>query len=390
MDKVFEISLYSEKENKEYYVEFSLPATPYELLDALEWIKFQEGDNITCQIEDYGQFKFLRPLMGSNIDPLELNALAQRLARLDEDGQIAFEALVRTEQDKGVTTCPLGRLIDLAYSTECCDVYPGVSNYGELGYHYVENDLVPALKDIPEEDMVFIDYERIGRKFSGEEGGVLISRGYVLQTEDLKEVFQTLDLSLRKPEYTILLELNFGGEQTLLKLPAKLMEIDDALDLLGAVHYDDVRIKCLDCAVPCLMSSIGKEASIAQINRLAEMIQEMEPAELTKYKAVLAATEDHTVPGAINIAHTLDQYHFSPQLISSYDVAENFLESEMSASAVEILLPYVSLYEYGEELMRKQKAELTGYGLVSREDGQNLRHTMETVKHPEMGGMTMQ
>ena len=390
MDKVFQVSLFNEKDGHDYYAELMLPATPYELLDALERLQFEEGDKISCDIEDYGRFHFLSPGMENKPNFLALNALAQRLALLDEDGQIAFDALVRIERDKGITSCPLERLVDLAYSTECCDVYPGVSNYGELGYHYVENDLVPSLKDIPEEDMVFIDYERIGKKISGEEGGVLISRGYVLQTEDLKEVFQTLDLTLRKPEYTILLGLTYGEEQTILKLPADPLTMDDALEHLGALGFGGVEIKCLDCAVPILIPTIGNEDNIAHINRLAGMIQEMEPGQLTKFKAVLTATGEHTVLGATDIAHSLDDYLFTPGLTSAYDVGLNFLESELGAYAAETLLPHVNLYGYGNTLLKEQKAEVTEYGLVSREGGQSLRHTMETVKHPEMGGMTMQ
>lgn len=389
MDKVFLISL-SKGEEHDYTAGLKLPATPYELLDAMERIQFQDGDQVTCTVEGYGKFNFLWPVMEKKPDLLALNALAQRLTLLDEDGQIAFEALVRTEQDKGVTTCPLERLVDLAYSTECCDVYPGVSNYGELGYHYVENDLVPALKDIPEEDMVFIDYERIGRKFSGEEGGVLISRGYVLQTEDLKEVFQTLDLSLRKPDYTILLGLTYGEEQTTLKLPAEPLTMDDALERLGAFGFGDVEIECLDCAAPILVPSIGKGDNIAHINRLARKLQEMEPGELTKFKAVLVATEEHTVQAATHIAYNLGEYLFTPHLVSSYDVGLNFLESELGAHVAETLLPHVNLYGYGNALLKAQEAELTEYGLVSREDGQNLKTAMKEAKHSDMGGMTLQ
>ena len=390
MDKVFQVSLCNEKDGHDYYAELMLPATPYELLDALERLQFEEGDKISCDIEDYGRFHFLSPSMENKPNFLALNALAQRLALLDEDGQIAFEALVRTERDKGVTTCPLGRLIDLAYSTECCDVYPGVSSYKELGHHYVENDMVPELKGMTGEAMRFVDFDLIGKTISEGEGGVLTSRGYVIQTEDLKEVFHTLDLTLRKPDYAILLELTFGKEQTPLKLPAEPMTMDDALERLGALDFGGVEIKCLDCAAPILVPHIGKGDNIAHINRLAGMLQGMEPSKLTKFKAVLTAPGEHTVLGATDIAHSLDDYLFTPGLVSAYDVGLNFLESELGVHAAETLLPHVNLYGYGNALLEDQKAEVTEYGLVSREDGQSLRHTMETVKHPEMGGMTMQ
>ena len=395
MDKMFQVSLFNEKDGHDYYAELMLPATPYELLDALERLQFEEGDKISCDIEDYGRFHFLSPGMENKPNFLALNALAQRLALLDEDGQIAFDALVRIERDKGITSCPLERLVDLAYSTECCDVYPGVSNYGELGYHYVENGMVPSLKDIPEEEMAFIDFEKIGRKFSESEGGILTSRGYVMQTEDLKKVFRTLDLTPHRPDYTILLELTFGQKQATLQLPADPTRIEDTLGRLGTLDFGDVQITCLDCAVPALTPYLRSEDHVSEgqvfyIKLLAGELQDMAPAQLTKFKAVLEATGEHTVLGATDIAHDLDAYLFTPRLVSAYDVGLNFLESELGVHVAETLLPHVNLYGYGNALLKDQKAEVTEYGLVSREDGQSLRHTMETVKHPEMGGMTMQ
>lgn len=395
MDKVFQVSLCNEKDGHDYYAELMLPATPYELLDALERLQFEADDKISCDIEDYGRFHFLSPSMENKPNFLALNALAQRLALLDEDGQIAFEALVRIERDKGITASPLERLVDLAYSTECCDVYPGVSSYGELGYHYVENDMVPSLKDIPEEEMAFIDFEKIGRKFSESEGGVLTSRGYVIQTEDLKKVFRTLDLTPHRPDYTILLELTFGQKQATLQLPADPTRIEDTLGRLGTLDFGDVQITCLDCAVPALTPYIRSEGHVSEgqvfyIKLLAGELQDMAPAQLTKFKAVVEAAGEHTVLGATDIAHDLDSYLFTPRLVSSYDVGLNFLESELGVHAAETLLPHMNLYGYGNALLKEQEAEVTEYGLVSREDGQSLRHAMETVKHPEMGGMTMQ
>lgn len=318
----------------------------------------------------------------------ELNTLAWKLAPMDDTQRIAFDGLVKMEIEKKEGPIALGKLIDLAYSVDCCDVHPGVASYEELGRFYVEQGLFPELKDIPEENLPYLNYEKIGEKFSKEEGGVLVSGGYVLQTSDLKQVSQTLDLKPRKPEYTILLEASTGDHAAQLPLPNAPQAMDAVLDIIGAKDWGDVSLRCLDCRAPALIPILGGDDNIAHINRLAGMLNSMDDKQLTKYKAVLDATEDYSVLGATHIATTLDDYLFTPQYLTAEDMARDYIRTSMGEPAATQLYPFVQLAQYGQALMEDEECALTDYGMVSREDGQCLKTSLSPTG-PVQGGMSM-
>lgn len=380
MNKVFLVSLYNGKEH-DYIAELQLPATPYELLDALARVRFQEGDHITCDVEDYGQFNFLDPVMDDSLNLFELNALAHRIALLDEEGQAAFEGLVLMEQKKA-GTCSVGRLVDLAHSSECCDVHLGISSYEELGHFYVDNDMVHGLENATEEVLRFVDFERIGRVLSEGEGGVLTSKGYVIQTEEVKSEFQTMDLDLRRPDYTILLELEREGNSVQLQLPASLQEVENALKGLGADTWSDplLHIQCVDCAAPVLNPILGGMDSVTELDRLSSMLQQMNSKALTKYKAVLEAVGDWSLQGAIHIAEHLDDYLLMENYVTSEDMARDFISCDGHSE----MLPFVNLAGYGNYLMKSQHGVMGDYGMVMRSDCQPLQSLQPQTPQEEI------
>ncbi len=211
------------------------------------------------------------------------------------------------------------------------------------------------------------------------------------QHTELVEAYKDLDLGLKAPDYTVLLEISKGyfndpaydnDKTVLLPLPAEPAAMDAALTAIDAWDWREVGIRCLDCRVPVLSSHIDGDDNIAHINRLAQKLQAMDGQELRKFKAVLEATEDFSVLGATHIACSLDDYLFTPQYASPEDMARDYLVSAMGKSGVGKLLPYVSLHSYGEALLKGDDCILTEYGLISREDGQSL-------KPAEQGGMEM-
>ena len=134
--KVFAMYLAKEgNPNSDAYAKLDLPASPWELWDALEKVRLQTDDILYMEIEDYYAFEYLAPhLDGLEISLNELNDLAARLATLDEVQGIAFEGLFsmevqrKTNANGGVIT--LQDLRDLAVSakTDCYHVVLYCSN----------------------------------------------------------------------------------------------------------------------------------------------------------------------------------------------------------------------------------------------------------------------
>lgn len=67
--------------DNEAHAVLELPASPWELWDALEKVRLREGEELYLEIDDYYDFKQIAPrLMGMDISLMELNDLAGRLA----------------------------------------------------------------------------------------------------------------------------------------------------------------------------------------------------------------------------------------------------------------------------------------------------------------------
>jgi len=381
--EVFEVHVSSRAND----IQAFLPITPYQLLDMLEQLRLQPDESPSVDIHECMEpFEFLRTAMHWDCSLKEINDLASVLASLDEEGQIAFDGLVKMESDKKEGPIPVGKLVDLACSVGCCDVYPGVANYEELGRFYVEQGLFPELKSIPDENLPFLNYEKIGEKFSKEEGGTLVTGGYVLQTSDLKQVSQTLDLKPHKPEYTILLEVTQAGRAAQLPLPSSPQAMEAALDSIGARDWSGVSLECLDCAATPLIPILGGRDNIAHLDRLARKLAEMEPADLTKYKALLEAVDCSDLDRAGLLADSLDEYIFSPQFSSPIDVAKGELNLVLTEQDAALITPHLNLYQYGQSLIQRYGGMLTDHGLIERKDGQPVQ-TMEN--QPQQGGMEM-
>lgn len=184
MRKIFEVELGSDSG---LYTELALPATPYAMLDTLEKLRLAEGEAPgweLLRIYDAGR-AFQYPDQGDG-SLFELNALAQQLAQLDEWQLAVVEGLAKMEHEKDVRLIPLSRLIDIAYSTDCCHLVEGVVTDAQLGRFCAEDGFVPGADNLTDEMFELLDFERIGKQFRETEGGAFTSGGYVQRHDELR------------------------------------------------------------------------------------------------------------------------------------------------------------------------------------------------------------
>ena len=163
--KVF--SVYLGDPDRSNHAELDLPATPWELIDALDKLRLVDGREPYWQVEDIGRYGFLAPLLDDS-DLYQFNALAEQLSTFDHVEPIAFEGLVQMEVDKLCQTnggeLTLQRLLDLAYSVDGCHVVPGIRDDAALGRFYVENEFLPELEQVPDSVLELLDYAKIGER----------------------------------------------------------------------------------------------------------------------------------------------------------------------------------------------------------------------------------
>lgn len=378
------------------HCELDLPATPYQMLDALEKLRMSPGDTPRWRICEFYGFKYLAPFLDGECSIYELNALSAKLTELDDWHGTAFEGLLQIDINKKEGDILVPRLIDLAYSTDCCHVIGEARDDSQLGYFYAANGFIPATETVPDSIFEMLDFEMVGRKFRMAEHGVYTSHGYVVQNGDLNQVFDTLDLTLKDPTYIFRCVLNnclYDEENPVrlnipLDLPATEEELNTALEKLGAPDCGSAVLRAKDSAVPYILDDVDWSIDgIDDINKLAQAIRcRKERDELPKLKAVLHATDCYDVNAAISIAENLDDYLYEPTERSAEEVATEELRFIVDERALSILQRHVNLFRYGEELISAHHAAMTPYGLVERRDGEPIQGM---AHQPQQGGMEM-
>jgi len=359
----------------------------------MEKLQLRGESRARFRIDEYYRFRSVAPFLNKPQDLLELNALAQKLSELDDRQTVAFEGLLDIES-RILKEAPYGLpdLIDIAYSTDCCHVGGEALNDSQLGRFCAENGFVPGADGLPDAVFDLLDFERIGREHRGSTNGVLVERdddhpgGYVERHSELVKAFKDMDLTLRQPDYTILLEVARGHRTAELPLPSPLSEIDEALRSVMANRWSEVSIRCLDCKAPRLIDVEYHAGGVIQINRLAEKLAALEPEALPAYKALLEAADCKSIQQAEQLIDTLNEYIFSPKLGSPIAVAKGELSVILCERERELLIPCLDLQKYGQALIKHQGGALTDYGLIERGDGQPVQTPQEG--QPK-GGMTL-
>ena len=384
--KVFAMYLAKEgNPNSDAYAKLDLPASPWELWDALEKVRLQTDDILYMEIEDYYAFEYLAPhLDGLEISLNELNDLAARLATLDEVQGIAFEGLFSMEVQKKVNTnggvITLQDLRDLAVSakTDCYHVVDAADD-AALGRFYAENDFIPELEGVPYAVFKMLDFAGIGRMMRHGENGVFVGSLYVLQDGELTTAPPVQKTLPEKPGYLFRLTLglhpDIGGNRTTeLDLPASEEALAAAQEQLGTLNWENTVVLNYDGILPNAAFFADLPSELETFNEIAKAVQDMPFPEkqLPKLKALLEQFEVQDIETAMGLTEHLDDYVLTPEISSPQETAIDQLHFMTDDHSVELLISHVNLYAYGCDLIREDNAVLSPYGLLHRADYQPM------------------
>ena len=167
-EKIF--CVYLAKEGVPYneaYAKLDLPASPWELWDAMEKVRLKDDEALYMEIDDYYAFEYLAPHLGElDISLNELNDLAARLAMLDEVQGIAFEGMFSMEVQKkvnangGIITMQDMRDLAVSARTDCYHVVDAADD-AALGRFYAEYDFIPELDGVSDAVFKMLDFAGI-------------------------------------------------------------------------------------------------------------------------------------------------------------------------------------------------------------------------------------
>lgn len=177
MNEVFVVEL---SNRKGQYCNLTLPATDYELLDALEQLHMDPGENPKWEIIEHTDFQQLHAFLDHECSLYELNALSRRLGSMDHRQLAAFEGLFQMALQRREGLMSVADLLTYANSTDCCHVVSEAINDATLGRFYAENGFVPELDDLPDSVFEKLDFAKIGKEIRTDEGGIFTKYGYVV------------------------------------------------------------------------------------------------------------------------------------------------------------------------------------------------------------------
>lgn len=369
MDKVV-FSVYLGNPDNDNGTTLDLPAKPWELLDALERLRLREGQEPYWQVEDLGRYDFLAPHL-DKCDLYQFNALAEQLSTFNEADAIAFKGLVQMEIDE----LTIQRMLDLAYSVDCCHVVPEVRDDTALGRFYVENDFLPELEKVPDSVLKLLDYEKIGKTMRQGEQSVITPHGYVERHSELKQAPADLGKPPRKPAYMMRFLCSNENQTVSLNLPASQTELNTVLTRLALDSWQEAHLECEDTAIPEMWSFTDLAYDgMEQLNRFARCLEELDMnGELVKFKAVAQQLQLSRLEGAIALTGHLDEYSFEPEIHSPRELARDELSVIAGEKEGKLLLSHLDLDAYGQDVMQRDNGVLGDYGYLARLDGQPIQ-----------------
>ena len=394
--KIFHVYLAKEGiPNNEAYAKLDLPASPWELWDAMEKVRLQTDDILYMEIEDYFDFEYLSPhLDGLDISLNELNDLAALLSALDEVQEVAFDGFLRMEVQNKVDTnggvITLQDLRDLAVSakTDCYHVVDAADD-AQLGRFYAENEFIPELDGVSNEVFEMLDFAGIGRMMRCSENGVFVGSLYVLRDGELTTAPPVQKTLPEKPGYLFRLTLglhpDIGDARTVtLDLPAAEAELLDAQEQLSVEGWEGVTVIDYDGIIPYAAEFTDLPMELEEFNAFTKAARDIPRSEVPKLKALLEQFEVRDIETAMLLTEHLADYILTPGISSPQEAALDQLCFIMNREEAVRLIPYVNLFNYGETVIHADNAALTSYGLLHRADYEPMLSPMQQKQEKEM------
>ena len=390
MRKVCEVYLVSSASSDERGVELTFPVSQYEMMDAFEQIHAKSPGDAYWQVDEFYCFDYLAPHLDESMSIFEFNSLTEQLSKLDERQETALEGLlqmqVKNHMQENSGPITVQELMMLAHNVDHCHVLADVHTDTELGKFCADNDFLPELTALPDSVYALLDYAKIGKQMREDEAGVFTPHGYVVRTEELEPL---PDYEPRREiSYMIRLTLmNHENEQktAVLDLPTteqRLLEVQNELD---APEWFDAQFTACDTIAPQLNTLLTDVEDIPRINELARSLQELKASgQLTKFKAVVGATQCETLDDVFDRIEKLSQYCFETKICDKDALVRDELEFVLGGKDADLIYKHLNREAYAEDVLKQYGAELTPYGMVNRADFGPLHEPISEQQQEQM------
>ena len=143
--------------------------------------------------------------------------------------------------------------------------------------------------------------------------------------------------------------------------------------------------------MPQLNTLLTDVEDLPRINELAHSLQELKAGgQLTKFKAVVSATQCETLDDVFDRLENLPQYCFEAKIRDKDALVRDELEFVLGGKDADLIYKHLNCEAYAEDVLKQYGAEITPYGMVNRADFGPLHEPIpeqqqEQTQEPQMG-----
>ena len=116
---------------------------------------------------------------------------------------------------------------------------------------------------------------------------------------------------------------------------------------------------------PQLNTLLTDVEDLPRINELAQALQELKASgQLTKFKAVVSATQCESLDDVFDRIEKLPQYCFETKICDKDALVRDELEFVLGGRDADLIYKHLNREAYAEDVLKQYGAEITPYGMV--------------------------
>lgn len=369
--------------SKQYAADISLPASIYEIDDALEKCRgyLVKTDMMPFSITECTRVPLLSQLRFDGVTIYELNYLAKQISEFDNTQLAVYNALlplVVGEDYKG-ELISIKDVINLTYCVNDYSVAANIFNDTELGEMLIDNGMFEGLENLSDEMIEFLDAEKVGEAHRIEENGVYVNGCYISREGfELKEVFDGLNLPDNAVDnYLFRFDISNPPIQNWITVPFS----ESTEQFLNSTNATVFNLADFESAIPQISKYSDKSycrITIDELNRINELAKSflfLDEIQSIKFKAALFYEGIDMLDDMDKIESILknaDSYNLKYFNVYSSDFAKDYLEQYLDKTFPKEYLELINTNALGDRLMDELQGKYTPYGILLKSSNEQI------------------
>ena len=264
----------------------TLPTYQMALENAKQCARVADGEGYSLELVGQWPDFLYEPLETCSATLEKLNFLAQKLSQMNQEEMDTYEGVIQSVLEQTIRN-----LVNAAYNLDRFELLPGIMDEEELGEVSIENDLVPVVRNLPDEVYPLLSLKKVGHYVKEQEQGVFTSKGYCCRSmEGWVEPYDGKELPEQASEEDCIFCLRLQSLKTkadaCLELPCDEGRTHQVLADLGIHTFEESTIMEIRSPISQFEYAFRQTAEVETMNVLAKELATLSPKELIKYKAI--------------------------------------------------------------------------------------------------------